>query len=591
VNNQKRFLFHLLLLAFILLPVISGAQGIEIESGGSVTISGAASIEIEDGGFVNNGTYTKDTDILIFSGSTSDSINGEYLDVHKIIISNTGGIKFKVDSLSVVDLNIESGSALSIKPAGFLTVSNTLSNNAGNTGLVLHSDISGYASLLNNTTGVPATVEHYITGDRWHILSSSTPGQSIPDFLSNNDSIPHNGLSRAMTFYDETQGKWAGYFNNTTTGSMDAGEGFLIRTSCDTILYFAGNLQNTDVSNYSLSFTTRGWHSIGNPFPSAIKIFDENSVNNFLNENENNLDANNVAIYIWDEQPNYYGTKRNDYVPLNLLSESKIIQPGQGFLVKVSDNSSVSFSTAIKAHYNDVTYAKKSARANENPHINIKVGNTNNESVTSIYFVPNGTVGLDSGYDAGLFGGIPEFNLYSHLVVDNGIPFMIQALPFEPEMEFSIPLGLDCAENSLTTFNIEKYSVPDNFYFLLEDKALNKFIDLSLINSTYTVNIPSGLSGIGRFYLHAGNESSSEKWSNISSDLRIYSSQKELIVEGGVSPKTKLQIIDLLGRTRKIESLQDGYRNSINVSELKQGIYLVLIEEDMNVTSQKVFIE
>jgi hypothetical protein len=119
----------------------------------------------------------------------------------------------------------------------------------------------------------------------------------------------------------------------------------------------------------------------------------------------------------------------------------------------------------------------------------------------------------------------------------------------------------------------------------------DNFIDLSLLNAAYSVNIPAGLNGTGRFYLHAGNQSSSGKWSNISSDLRIYSAQKELIVEGGVSPMAKLQIIDLLGRTRRIVSLEEAYRNSINIADLKQGIYLVLIEEEMKVTSKKVFIE
>lgn len=582
-----------LLFLLIFQVTLCFGQGIEIESGSSITISGAASIEIEDGGFVNNGTYIKDADTLIFSGSNSDSVNGEYLDAHKIIVSNTGGIKSKVDSLSVYDLYIASGSAFSIKPAGFLTVSNTLSNNAGNTGLVLHSDAGGYASLINNTTDVPATVEHYITGNRWHILSSSTPGQSISQFLANNDSIPHNGSSRAMTFYDETQGKWAGYFTNATSGNMDAAEGFIIRTSLDTVLYFIGDLQNTAPDNYSLSHQTRGWHSVGNPFPSSVKISgDVDADNNFLKLNSENLDPQYLAIYVWDEQSDYNGTKRNDYVALNLLSDTAFILPAQGFLVNASsEDSQITFPVSLKAHHNDLTFVKKSTSGGEKTHIRLIAENQKYEAETDIYFIRKGTAGLDPGYDAGLFGGKPEFNLYSHLVEINGFPFMIQALPFEPEMEFSIPLGLDCAENSLTTFRIEKHSVPNNFYFWLEDKALNKFINLGFLSATYSVSLPAGLSGTGRFYLHAGNQSTSEKWNNISSDLRIYSAQKELIVEGGVSPLAKLQIIDLLGRTRKKVSLEKAYLNSINVSELKQGIYLVLIEEDMKLTSQKVFIE
>lgn len=59
--------------------------------------------------------------------------------------------------VTMVNLKIEADASLTIGPLNYLTVTGTLSNNAGNSGLVVSSDATGDGSLINGTASVPAT--------------------------------------------------------------------------------------------------------------------------------------------------------------------------------------------------------------------------------------------------------------------------------------------------------------------------------------------------------------------------------------------------------------------------------------------------
>ena len=67
------------------------------------------------------------------------------------------------------------------------------------------------------------------------------------------------------------------------------------------------------------------WHSIGNPYPSYLPGNNPAvTTNNVLSSNQNNLDPNYVALYIWID---------GQHIPVNQLSESFYLAPGQGFLI------------------------------------------------------------------------------------------------------------------------------------------------------------------------------------------------------------------------------------------------------------------
>jgi len=98
------------------------------------------------------------------------------------------------------NLTINSGASLTIDAGKALTVNGILTNNSGNTGLLLKSDSSGTASLKSNTAGVNATVERYLSDSlNFHMLGSPLASQSIASLISASDSL---------YLWDELSGNW-----------------------------------------------------------------------------------------------------------------------------------------------------------------------------------------------------------------------------------------------------------------------------------------------------------------------------------------------------------------------------------------------
>jgi hypothetical protein len=155
------------------------------------------------------------------------------------IIIPSGSPVISVNDVTVRYLNIENGATLTvfagrsltiagdgqvtIEPGGSMTCSGTLVNSAGEEGLVIQSDNSGTGSLIMNSAGVDATVQRWVKGNVWQIVSSPVNGMTVSEFLAENE-VMYNSSQQvyAMTHYDETigtNGGWAGYY----TGSENTG--------------------------------------------------------------------------------------------------------------------------------------------------------------------------------------------------------------------------------------------------------------------------------------------------------------------------------------------------------------------------------
>lgn len=587
-----KYILFLIIIIFINLDELF-SQGMIIMGGADIKVSGSPYIIIRDGGLDNFGTYSGANEELQFIGITGDTIAGNSLDVYSLVINNTGGMVSSTDTLISYDIDILAGSFFEISPAKFLTVVNNLTNASGTSGLVLHSDLNGSASLISNSPGLQATVEHFISGNRWYILSSSTPGESISDFLSNNDSIPHAPAFRAMTYYDESSGGWAPYLTNTSPGTMDAGQAYLVRTSLDTVIYFQGNLRNTSLNDFSIPKANRGWHSIGNPFSASLKISESaDPLNNFLTVNLAELDPEHVAVYVWDEQPGYSGKNRNDYVALNLLSDTSYLQPGQGFMVRAKDGGgNLDFTTEMRAHHNNTVFNKKSAGQKSKPYIKLQAYTSDSEAETRIYFTGSASEGLDPGYDAGLFGALKNLSLYTELVEGQGSKFMIQALPISGFPDYTIPVGLECSENTTVVFKADQHNLPDGFMILLEDREKETITDLKSHGSYYQVEVSSGISGTGRFFLHTYDPRTVDLGPGIKSGINIYKARNELIIKGDNLENSELSLFDLSGRVLINQILDDPFVNKIELGQIQQGLYIVYLSSVNVKECRKIFIE
>jgi hypothetical protein len=556
-------------------PVILSAQGITIETGAYMYQSGGTMVV--KGNWENNGAFTANAGTAVFS-DTAQIIRGSSLSTFN-------------------NLTIEASNVVSIDTQANVTVSGTLTNNAGNAGFVIKSAATVSGSLINNTAGVVATSQRYMTANRWHVISTPVSGQSIPVFLADADnSVPTSGNNYGMMYYDEAGGGWV-YYTTTSVGNYSVGSGYLTRHTNNDAVSFQGTL-NADVANIAITRGGNGWNCIGNPFPCSIGVMeDATSTDNFLDYNAAQLDPSYAVLYLWDEPAtrvagvNYYGVISNaGYSGPRPLIDQAYLQPGQGFIVKSkTGGGTVSFTRTMRLHENTGSYFK-SARAPW-PGLDIVVSSATKTASTSLTFENRMTPGLDVTYDAGLYGGDANFRIYSRLAVDNGINFMLQCLPETNFENLRIPLGFDCKDGGTVTFSNEFVSLPPGLEIYLEDSLMGMYTSFDVPNAIYTATVNPNASGIGRFYLNLNNTIVTSAPKTDFSDLNIYAYQKQIIVKGPIARSTRLNLYDLAGRIVKSYNLKPGNLNVLPVNNLHSGVYVVKLYGKNNNENKRVFLE
>ncbi|NNL82758.1 MAG: T9SS type A sorting domain-containing protein [Winogradskyella sp.] len=216
--------------------------------------------------------------------------------------------------------------------------------------------------------------------------------------------------------------------------------------------------------------------------------------------------------------------------------------------------------------------------------LKLKIQNNTNNFVTDFYFNTNGSLGLDPGYDAAMFGGsAPAFALYSHLVEGNsGIPMAIQTLGQSDMTNVTVPLGLHADDGMNITLSIDEINMPSTINVYLEDVETNTYTLLN--NGNYNFSTSSTLNDVGRFFLRfSDNQLSTNDTSLDVIEIFADQSNRSIIINGQLNVKTELKLYDLQGKIIK-STILDPFvnRQSVDVSEFAQGIYLVEIVSNNN---------
>ena len=223
---------------------------------------------------------------------------------------------------------------------------------------------------------------------------------------------------------------------------------------------------------------------------------------------------------------------------------------------------------------------------------NLNLSTSNNSYNTEFYFNDNATSGLDSGYDAVLWGADTSgFVLYSHLANNNtGTPIALQALGNGDLSDIRIPLGLNANSGEQLTFSITEFNLPSNTTIYLEDSHENT---ISLLNTNdYVFTSDTDLLGTGRFYLWF-TENALNVDGNTLSSVNIFSESnpKHLVINGILQRPTIARIYDLQGRMVRS---QDLYSNIISqymdVTNLSMGVYVVRLTTNQQAISKKIII-
>ena len=511
--------------------------------------------------------------------------------IHQVIIPN--GLTVFVNNPGAVadDVTINSGGTLQISFEGTLTVTDALTNNGD---FIIESNATDSGSVITATySGSAATYERYVSGGVWHLISTplSAVPQTIINFIGNNGGMTTSGAQYSLGTYDNSfpadgTSTWINFttdiFTPSQLGTFPVSTGYEILMNSNGAIDFTGSI-NTSAVSKPITENLTGWNLIGNPFPSSIfGNASADATNNFLTVNSAQLDPSFVSMYFWNG---------SSYDIVNQATGSRSIPPGQAFFVNsITGGGSVDFTTAMRTHQSANNFLR--ATTTVIPTINLSIdNNAGTVRNTEIKYMSGTTLGLDPGYDGGQLGavGTSNFNLYTHLVEDNGVKFSLQVVPDTGYDTTVIPIGVDANAGTQVTFKAAATDLPDGIKVFIEDKVLNTVTEINNTDKSYTLNLSSALSGTGRFYLHTQeNTLAIDDFSALQYTLVTSPEQNNIRLYGMVAEKGSVDIFDIFGRKIHAAKLQTGSEQNINMPVMSTGVYIVKFNIDNKPFSKKI---
>ncbi len=480
------------------------------------------------------------------------------------------------------NLTLNSEASLTIAAGKALTVVGSITNNAGNTGIVIKSNAGGTGSLItsSNTT---ATVERFMTGSVWHLISSPVSGLSIPTFVSSHASLIQMNIAKYGLGPYINLGSNPNWEPFTTTmlpyvGNFIVAKGYeiLLKPSGGTAA-FAGTIV---ANNKAFSITTpvpgNNWNLVGNPFTAPIKAANVET-GDFLSTNASKLDDALQALYVWN------GT---GYSIINNLSGSSYISVGQSFFVKAKAAGTLNFNAAMRSHTGAPFYKNTETAW---PLIDLKADIGDKSSKTQIYFVTGTTPGLDPGYDAGMFDGTGSGNsIYTH-IEGSDVAFGIQSLPDNEYRKNAISVGLNAPEGVTVNFTSETSNLPSYAQVFLQDRVTGTVTRLDTPGSSYSVTLKDASTGIGRFYLYTapltvGNDQLKEEVYTI---IPLPKANKIRLI-GTFPVGSQVTLFDMNGRNLGMSRLTNNAENEVQFAPDANGIYIVRITGGTTVLNRKI---
>lgn len=478
-------------------------KGNLLMSGGRYTISG--------GGTKPNlsGVYTISAGTVEFTGTSVTKIRTslpakQYWNV-EISGGNveTGGKNFIVNNL----LSVTSGGNLtipdvadSVKPYVVTARKGIQVDEGGkamfknNAILMQNTDAANLGNIsMERKASVPSVQYNYWSSPvKQQILYSLYPG------------IPKD----KVMIYNSVNDKFVVLPTSTDPRSI-FGKGYSIKGSNlqinapDLVATFVGEPNNeTTAGDNIIALSTEGnnYNFIGNPYPSNLDLIalynDPVNIAKFYNQNDET-----PTVYFWDNFSNSdltqigSGYLQNNYALLNLPSGTgvaapriggsgkkpdAIIKPGQGFIMRASDNGgnltykNVSMRTVSVGK--NGTYFKDSENRNDRFWLNLTTGNNMNIQI-SLGYHPEAENSVER-FDSYVLSEDVSENFYS-LSTDLK-KLAIQTRKGTLNIQDVIPIGIKTSKSEIQRISIdEKLGIFENQSIFLKDKMLNIITNLS----------------------------------------------------------------------------------------------------------------
>jgi len=280
--------------------------------------------------------------------------------IYNLVNNNAAGLTLNSNITVNNNMGILSG-MVTLPEAKTLTVSGTLTNSVGNGGLLLMSSASGTASLIENNTGVAATVQRYIDGDTcvWHFMSSPVSTQAISGAWIPSGTFG-DGTGYDLYAWDEPASCWVYNLNTTVTPTWPSahpetyfvpGRGYLYAVQAlHPTKQFVGTLNSGSVTRTLTKNAAQnyiGFNLLGNPYPSSI---DWNSSAGF-SRSMLSLNGGGYYMWTWSSTANNYGVYNSaDADGIGTNNVTRYIAPMQAFFVQAASAGTFAFQNAGRVH-------------------------------------------------------------------------------------------------------------------------------------------------------------------------------------------------------------------------------------------------
>jgi hypothetical protein len=483
-----------------------------------------------------------------------------------------GGKMYISSGTSVQQQNLNIGSGSQLINWGDLTVNGVLANFAGSPGLILKANENAYGSLMHTTPMVPATVEQYLSSQKWHLVA---PG------LSNETIAPY--LDIYFKKWHEQDGSWE-YLTQPLSIEIYATTGYSAWASealtGTTTVELNGNLLAGNIMATSLNYTSgspgEGWNLLGNPYPSAVDWDGTWTTTNI---------GGWVLIYDNGTYKGWNPFLTGDDQSYNGKTDG-LIAPKQGFWVKtIGANPALLFKQDARSH-GDVAFYKEENVVLSYPSLHLFAEANGYTDEMAMLFLEDGTTGFDGLYELEKqYNVIEAPTIYS--LPFSEVPTAINVLPknWIEETELPIvPVGFELIEGTSCTLSATGLETFDaNTTIFLEDLTEGVMHDLS--NGDYTF-ISGNIENPDRFLLHFGNSLSVEE--NDMNPIQVYAFHDFVYIKTPVNTKGEAVIYDLMGREIMSFDIQQGLTRK---HVFESGYYIVKVVSDAELTTQMVYIK
>lgn len=492
-------------------------------------------------------------------------------------------------------LTINTGKSLTLTTGKYLTVSGTLTNNAGTSGLVIKTQ----ASLKHNTNSISATLERDITSDsKKHFISCPMTG-TMPE-ICDDKFAPTTGNFNSTTgatydfyMFDETAASSGNVWLNLKNASwgvntsdfgnpprFTAGKAYLVDYTADylggTTKAFAGTLANGS-QNLAVTYSNNHFNLVGNPFCSSIDW----KASSGWNRDVLATDAGGKNMWIYNGTAGNYGVYNSaDPDDEGTNGITRYIAPAQGFFVESSSAGNVTLDNNVRV-INSGTQVKSGDATTESVRIKVTGSSTPYSDEIKISF----------GHPDNNGGSAKWWSMYadapSLYTVKNDLYYAINflsAINENPAIPLSFKAGADGNYTFTSAFNQASFNT-----ISLQDLKTGNSHDLKL-NPVYTFSAATA-DDAARFILHfSGNLGVNDN--ERENPFKIYSYGNSICVVSntGTFVKGDVYVYNLTGQQLMHQTLSEGGLTKISINTVT-GYYLVKVVTEKEAFTGKIFIQ